>query len=302
MDMKESEDGNPDELETWYRDFLKSAESDDAPPGTSCSLVAGETDQPVTSTVPDLQSSNSAPAESDPAAQDLHEPLQHYEFPQLTDASEKSLSTLSDIELENALRDLCERRDQDGRPVPYTEIRQELCEISQVMNQRGVRPPSFRPKTTPRMAPSRTKYCDEDNLILVAPTKTRKSSGVEIEIPVTADLRAVMDRAAAISKKWGCVCPYIIHTRQGTPYTRSGVYSAFARAGGRVGIKGADPKSIRKFAAIRRSAPATTWRRSRTGSDIPISQQRKGTSRTRRDGSQWFDSNCLSDPAQSAKW
>ena len=72
---------------------------------------------------------------------------------------------------------------------------------------------------------------------------------MEIEIPVTQELRDVSDRAAAISNKWRCVCPYVIHTKQGTPYTRSGVRSAFKRAGDRVGVKGADPKSIRKFAA-----------------------------------------------------
>ena len=89
----------------------------------------------------------------------------------------------------------------------------------------------------------------DDKLILVAPTKTRKSSGVEIEIPVTPDLQAVLDRAASISKKWKVVCPFVIHTKQGTAYTRSGVYSAFKRAADRVHIKGADPKSIRKYAA-----------------------------------------------------
>lgn len=89
----------------------------------------------------------------------------------------------------------------------------------------------------------------DDKHVIVAPTKTRKSSGVEIEVPVTPELQAVLDRAAGISKKWKVVCPFVIHTRQGTAYTRSGVYSAFKRAGDRAGIKGADPKSVRKFAA-----------------------------------------------------
>jgi integrase len=89
----------------------------------------------------------------------------------------------------------------------------------------------------------------DDKHILVAPTKTRKSSGVEIEIPVTPELQDVLDRAAAISRKWNIVCPYVIHTRKGDTYTRSGIYSAFKRAGERVSIKGADPKSVRKFAA-----------------------------------------------------
>ena len=89
----------------------------------------------------------------------------------------------------------------------------------------------------------------DDKLILVAPTKTRRSSGVEIEVTVTPELQAVLDRAAGISKKWKVVCPHVIHARQGTAYTRSGVYSAFSRAGARLSIKGADPKSLRKFAA-----------------------------------------------------
>lgn len=89
----------------------------------------------------------------------------------------------------------------------------------------------------------------DDKHILVVPTKTRKSSGVEIEIPITPELQAVFDRAGTISKKWKMVCPFVIHTRQGTPYTRSGIYSAFRRAGDRANIKGADPKSVRKFAA-----------------------------------------------------
>lgn len=92
------------------------------------------------------------------------------------------------------------------------------------------------------------RYID-DKRIIVAPTKTRKSSGVEIEIPITPELQVVLDRAAAIRKKWKVISPFVIHTRQGTAYTRSGVYSAFKRAGERVGIKGADPKSVRKFAA-----------------------------------------------------
>ena len=92
------------------------------------------------------------------------------------------------------------------------------------------------------------RHIDEKN-ILVALTKTRKSSGVEIEIPVTPELQSVLDRAAAINKKCNIVCPFVIHTRQGTAYTRSGVCSGFRRTGKRVGIKGADPRSVRKFAA-----------------------------------------------------
>ncbi len=89
----------------------------------------------------------------------------------------------------------------------------------------------------------------EATSLVVRPTKTRRSSGVEIEIRVTPAIRAVLDRAAAIGKRWKVVCPYVIHTRQGTAYTRSGIYSAFRKAGLATGIKGADPKSLRNFAA-----------------------------------------------------
>lgn len=89
----------------------------------------------------------------------------------------------------------------------------------------------------------------EADAIVVRPTKTRRSSGIEIEIPMTPAIRAVLDRAAAISKRWKVVCPYVIHTRQGTAYTRSGIYDMFWKAGKVTGIKGAAPKSLRNFAA-----------------------------------------------------
>jgi hypothetical protein len=61
--------------------------------------------------------------------------------------------------------------------------------------------------------------------------------------------RLIVAFAAALSKKWEFVCKYVMHTRQGKDYTRSGIHSAFRRAGKRIGIEGADPKSLRPFAS-----------------------------------------------------
>jgi len=93
---------------------------------------------------------------------------------------------------------------------------------------------------------------DLGGVIHFEPTKTRRSSGKEVDVPVTPAIRQVLDRAAAISKEWGVVCPFVIHTRQGTPYTQPALQSAYARAdaalheGRRIGLK---PKSMRPYAA-----------------------------------------------------
>jgi integrase len=90
-------------------------------------------------------------------------------------------------------------------------------------------------------------------------SKTERSSGAEVDIPITPEIQAVIDRAAGISKEWKIVCPYIIHTRQGTAYTRSGIYSEYRRAdadivgkdaaGEQRPVLGLNPKALRPYAA-----------------------------------------------------
>jgi integrase len=94
-----------------------------------------------------------------------------------------------------------------------------------------------------------------DGVIHFAPSKTLKSSGKEVDIPVTAAIQAVLDRAAALSKdiavKRGVISPFVIHTRQGASYTRSGIHSAYRRADEELHGKaiGLNPKALRPFAA-----------------------------------------------------
>jgi integrase len=62
-------------------------------------------------------------------------------------------------------------------------------------------------------------------------------------------------RAAALSKdiavKRGVISPFVIHTRQGASYTRSGIHSAYRRADEELHGKaiGLNPKALRPFAA-----------------------------------------------------
>lgn len=90
------------------------------------------------------------------------------------------------------------------------------------------------------------------SVIHFEPSKTIHSSGKEVDIPITLAIQAVLDRAANISKEWKVVCPYVIHTRQGTPYTRTGIHSAYRRADedlhGKTGLLHLNPKALLPFA------------------------------------------------------
>ncbi len=90
-----------------------------------------------------------------------------------------------------------------------------------------------------------------DSHIHFQPTKTEKSSGAAVDIKLTPEIRAVLERAATISKEWKVVCGYVIHTRDGTPFTRSGIYSAYMRADAALHGKpiGLNPKALRPYAA-----------------------------------------------------
>lgn len=89
-------------------------------------------------------------------------------------------------------------------------------------------------------------------VIRFAPSKTEDSSGLGVDVPITPEIEAVLERAAGISRKLKTVCPFVIHTAQGTPYTRSGIYSAYLRAdkvlhdGAPIGL---NPKALRPFAS-----------------------------------------------------
>lgn len=82
--------------------------------------------------------------------------------------------------------------------------------------------------------------------IYFKPTKTEKSSGKDVIIPMTAEIEAVIERAKAAQKVQST---YVICTQTGQPYSASGLRSAWKRACERVGISGLNLKDIRSKAA-----------------------------------------------------
>jgi integrase len=85
-----------------------------------------------------------------------------------------------------------------------------------------------------------------DEGIVFTPTKTKRSSGKAVRIPLTDDIRAVLATARALAKRQS---DYVIATEAGKPYTAHGIATLFNRARARAGITGVTLKDIRATAA-----------------------------------------------------
>ncbi len=92
------------------------------------------------------------------------------------------------------------------------------------------------------------------DVIHFKPSKTMRSSGLEVDVPITPEIQAVLDRAAKLAKVQAGPGgdAFVIQTGDGDAFTRSGIYSAYMRAdkalhGGKpIGL---NPKSLRPYAA-----------------------------------------------------
>lgn len=98
-----------------------------------------------------------------------------------------------------------------------------------------------------------------DDVVAFKPSKTAGSSGARVLVPITPAIRAVVERARAfvpktkkgkLQKELKSI--YVVHALDGSPYTMSGLRSAWKRAcarvevdGVRVGIKNATIKDLR---------------------------------------------------------
>lgn len=76
----------------------------------------------------------------------------------------------------------------------------------------------------------------EDGRIRFTPSKTAKTSGKTVDILITPEIQAVIDRARAIKKDYEVISPYLFPTQKGKPYTKSGLFSMWDRARERAGI------------------------------------------------------------------
>ena len=85
-----------------------------------------------------------------------------------------------------------------------------------------------------------------DEGIVFKPTKTQRSSGKAVRIPLTDDIRSVLASARALAK---CRSDFVISNEEGKPYTAHGIATLFNRARTRAGITGVTLKEIRATAA-----------------------------------------------------
>jgi len=85
-----------------------------------------------------------------------------------------------------------------------------------------------------------------DGVIRFTPTKTERSSGVSVDVPITQEVREQLEHAR---KLCGVKSLYVIHTGSGKPYTAHGLGSAWRRACERAGVEDATLKDIRAKAA-----------------------------------------------------
>jgi integrase len=93
------------------------------------------------------------------------------------------------------------------------------------------------------------------------PTKTVNSTGKQITIQITPAITEVLERARAIARgyrtrKEGAnvvpmrkASPFLIHTRDGRPFTASGIRSALKRAMKRAGVTGFTSRDLRPSSA-----------------------------------------------------
>jgi integrase len=91
-----------------------------------------------------------------------------------------------------------------------------------------------------------------DDAIAFKPSKTAGSSGAKVLVPITPDIRWVLERARAFVPKTRkgkeqreLKSIYVVHALDGSPYTMSGLRSAWVRACKRAGVTNATIKDLR---------------------------------------------------------
>ena len=91
-----------------------------------------------------------------------------------------------------------------------------------------------------------------DDVVAFKPSKTAGSSGARVLVPITPAIRAVLERARAFVPKTKkgkeqkeLKSIYVVHALDGSPYTMSGLRSAWKRACKRAEVKNATIKDLR---------------------------------------------------------
>jgi integrase len=71
---------------------------------------------------------------------------------------------------------------------------------------------------------------DGGGSISLKPSKTKRSSGLAVEIAITPEIREVIERARALKRANNLISPHLFPTRKGTPYAKTGLITMWDRA------------------------------------------------------------------------
>lgn len=112
----------------------------------------------------------------------------------------------------------------DGKKTPSGEMFACFIDISYLCWQRAID----------------VRYLKESQIdgdyIRFKPSKTQKTSGKQVDIFITPDIKDVLDRARAIKKRYKIISEYVFCKDDCKPYARTGLYSMWDRAKARAGI------------------------------------------------------------------
>lgn len=86
-----------------------------------------------------------------------------------------------------------------------------------------------------------------ETTIPVQRSKVAKKTAAKVDIAITPAMRAVLDRARSLMKAKSRVSPYVFHSLDGSPYTASGISTAWRRARGRAFREHPDRTDLLKF-------------------------------------------------------
>jgi integrase len=76
----------------------------------------------------------------------------------------------------------------------------------------------------------------DNGMIRIQSSKTRNTSGQAVDIVITPQIQAVIDRSNEIKKRYGVKSEYLLPSQKGTPYVKSGLTSMWGRARERAAI------------------------------------------------------------------
>jgi len=113
---------------------------------------------------------------------------------------------------------------KDGLPTESGPMFQCIVDMSYLVWQRAI---DVRTMLETQISPTAIRF---------KPSKTAGTSGKVLDVEITPQIRAVIDRAKAIKRKYGIISPYLFPTQKGGAYSKTGLHSMWRRAKERANV------------------------------------------------------------------